>query len=186
MANPSYMPKTGRDSSAGATNGSILFFDVGGPAGLNTFEARAYIHSDLALNLGAKPEPVRVYVRGQQISRRNGNDPQLEITFTMPMFQFTNSAQDVILDVMDGTGNINGSWTKHTASCEPWNVGIQIVIEGTDLADAADHKIVLPAMVCDYTWAQNDNGEDVISVTATCEDYNTWKTDAVYGTFGPT
>jgi len=184
MANPSYTPKTGRDITN--TNGSLLFFDNSGPAGANTFQARAYTNSDLSANLGAKAEAIRTILRGKQISRRKGNNPQIEITFTIPLFQFTNGSQDVLLDVLDGTGNINGSWTKHTSSCEEWNTGLQIIKDGVTQGDSDNHKIVLPAMVYEWTWAENDNAEDVISVTATCEDWHTFDTDtANFGKFGP-
>lgn len=182
MANPSNIPKTSRDVRK--TNGSILFFDRSGPTGSNTFEAKAYIDGDLSGNFGAKAEKIRVYVRGVQIATRTGNNPQLEGSMSTPLFQFTNGSQDVLLDVCDGTGNIGATWTKHTETVDQWNVGMRITKDGG--TDAANHSVTVPAVIIEWDFAEADNGEDVISLSWSCEDYATYEAGGIYGKSGPT
>lgn len=168
MANPSDIPKVPRD-------GSVLFYDNGGASGSNTFTA-SYINGDFSGNLGAKAEEIDLFVRGKWKGTRKGNDPILEGSFTLPLMQFTNEGQDVILDVLDGRGNIvraaGSNWTKYTTKIEEWNVGMRFLIEGTDNGDSVDHYVDLPGVQFTWEFGESDGAIDSINVTWRFKDYD--------------
>jgi hypothetical protein len=165
VANPSVTPKVGRD-------GTVKFYDNAGAGGANTFTA-SFIRGDFSANAGAKAEAIDIFVRGIWKGRRRGNNPIHEGSFSLPLVQFTNGTNDVILDVLDGTGAIGLDWTKHTASIEEWNVGMLITIEGTDHGDAADHTLDFQGVVLTWDLAESPNGETSINVSWSAPNFAT-------------
>jgi len=159
MANPSETPKVGRD-------GTVTFYDNAGFGGANTFTA-TYIRGDVSLNFGAKAEMIHIFVRGDHKSTRKGNDPIIEGSFSAPLIQFTNGSNEVLADVLDGTGAINGAWTKQSAKVEHWNVGIRFQWDGTSHGDAANHYLDLKGCVCTWEIGESVNGEASINVSFT-------------------
>lgn len=164
MANPSNIPKVGRD-------GTVLFYDNSGAAGANTFTA-SYVRGDVSVNAGAKAEFIDVFVRGKWKATRKGNDPIYEGSFSMPLLQFTNGTNEVIVDVLDNTGAVNGVWVKHLSTIEHWNVGMRFTVEGTDHGDAADHYIDFSGCILTWEVGESPNGETSINVTFRSPDYD--------------
>lgn len=159
MANPSVTPKVGRD-------GTVLFYDNAGVGGANTFTAQ-FVRGDVSVNAGAKAEMIHSFVRGVHKFTRKGNDPIYEGSFSLPLVQFTNGTNEVLIDVLDNTGAINGVWAAESTNIEHWNVGIRLTIEGTDHGDAADHYIDFQGCICTWEIAESPNGETSINVSFT-------------------
>lgn len=169
MANPSNQAKVPK-------NGFVKFFDAVGPSGSNTFGGRGVSYSgakvrEVSVNAGAKPDPIVVRIRGEIVFVGEGDDPVFEITFSVPLYQFTNGSQDVMLDVFDGTGNIGSTWTKDRDWISFWNTGAQFLADGTGVSDAADHTLTYRGVVWTYELGETANGESAINVTGTSYDY---------------
>jgi hypothetical protein len=165
MANPSVTPKTGRDVT-------FIFYDVGGVGGANTFAAAGQINGDMSTEHGAKPERIHIIVRGKWKSSRKGNDPIVGGSMSLPLLQFTNGSQDVLLDVIDGTGNIGSTWTKYSSKIEEWNVGMRVIFEGTDHGDGAHHYKDYPGVI--FTWGDSEaeNSATSVNIAWECPDFD--------------
>lgn len=155
MANPSTFHKDHGD-------GSVLFFDNAGPAGANTFSATDV--RAISVDVVDRGEPVVIRVRKVVKTVRDGDDPIYEISFQVPVAQFTNGSQDVLLDVLTGEGNISGSWTKDWSQIEGWNFGMRLTVEGTTHGDGADHTLTFRGCRCTAISFQ-EGEEDVFDVT---------------------
>jgi hypothetical protein len=160
MANPSNVFKTYKD-------GTVTFFDVGGFAGSKTF-GPVCMSGDLSANAGAKADPIINYCRGAITGQRRGNDPVFEISFTAPLYQFTNGSQDALTDVLDGTGNIGSTWTKANTAFEDWNFGVRFAVEGTDHSDAADHYLEWATCIATWDIAESEGDKTMITVNLKC------------------
>ena len=172
MANPSNRPKVPRD-------GSFLFFDQGGPTGPNTFGGPTATYCGARVregtfNAGAKEEQIVIRTRGKVCGVRKGDDPVYEITFDTPLYQFTNGTNDVLLDVLDGTGAIDGVWTAEDDTIEHWNIGVQFSAEGTDQGDDADHTCTFYGCVAEWTVTENENAETIVSITIQSYDFDSF------------
>lgn len=159
MANPSNVPKVGRD-------GNVLFYGAGGAAGANKFAA-SYARGDVSANAGAKAEMIHFFVRGVHKGTRKGNDPIFEISFTMPLLQFTNGTNLVVTDIFDNAGAVNGVWSKEDDTIEHWNVGMRFTVAGTTHGDSADHYVDFKGCICTWEFGESVNGETSVNVTVT-------------------
>lgn len=169
MANPSNRAKVPKD-------GHLMLFDNGGVGGGNTFggAATSYVGArirEISVDLGAKEEQLVARVRGAVVSVRKGDEPIKEISFTMPFYQFTNEQQDALLDVLNNTGNINGTWVADVAWIEHWNTAAIFTAEGTTQGDTADHTAEFHGIVWTYEFTENENAFTEIAVTGRIYDY---------------
>ncbi len=173
MANPSNIAKAPKD-------GHLMLFDNAGAGGGNTFGGATVSYTgarirEISADLGSKPEQLVGRCRGDVISVRMGDNPIIEISFTMPFYQFTNEQQDALIDALDGDGNITrvagSNWTKDVAWIEHWNTGAQFTAEGTDNGDDADHVATLRGVVWTWEFTESENALTEISVTGRSYDY---------------
>lgn len=156
MANPSTFNKTQRD-------GVLTLFDSSGFGGANSLDVEARAVSAPVRHIA---EPVVTMIRGAIDTVRRGNDQPMEITFEVPLRQFTNGSQEVLVDALFGTGACAG-WTKQDSNIEQFNLGVRLTIEGTTHADTADHYIQW--LGCVPSMPELTEGEEsVLSITLTC------------------
>jgi hypothetical protein len=137
-------------------DGTIVLKDNGGA---NSYTV-AYEDGNVSFGR-QKAERIVIRDRGSIVASRKGDDPVLQVTFTVHMRMFTTSAGSdlTLVDFLDGTGNAS-AFTKVSAAHEEWNISIEFTLEdGT-----TDQVAIFSPCIC--TWEFSEGSPDSINVTA--------------------
>ena len=151
----STLPKVRRDGSIVVADSAAHTYTIG------------YEDGDVSFK---KDKAARIVVRNRGVitTVRKGDDPVIQLSFSVHMRQFTGGTDVNLCDVLEGTGKVATiPWVNSTAiyAAEFASFDWTFQVEGTT-PDGADHTAVFRACVGTWDFAEGDPNK--ISVTLEC------------------
>ena len=149
----STLPKVRRDGSTSVADTAAHTYAVG------------YEDGDVSFS-NDKAARIVVRNRGVITTVRKGDDPVLQISFSVHMRQFTDGGDLNLCDILDGRASAS-AWTNETSiyAGEFPSFNWTFQVEGTT-PDGADHTALFKA--CIGTWKFSEGDPNKIDVTLEC------------------
>lgn len=153
MAYSSNIVKTKRDGKVTLTDGAGNSYIADFAVGDFTWEH-------------AKPELIVIYDRNTIRGARNGNDPQLTLSWTCHQRALTSSSADVLLDVCQGSRGATTLTSTGGTGFEPFMLSVIFEEDATSLGDASAYTATFAK--CQLTASVTEGEPNSISISAVC------------------
>jgi len=152
MASPSTAVKVRRDGKITLTDGAATSFEVDYEDG--NFSAN---------NLAADEDRVVIRDRGTIVGLRKGDDQVGTLSFSVHFKEFTNAADGVLLDFLNGTQAGVGLTSTASSGYEQFLCSVKMYVEGTALGDSTDQQAEFTLVLLTADFSEGD--PDVLNIS---------------------